>query len=186
MLGAWRAHGLDDVLRKAWRKGIVLCGPSAGSLCWFDEALSAFHGAPRSVRGLGMLPYSNCVHYDAEPARRAEYHRFVGDGMRAGFAAEDGVALHFRRTHLKHAVSSRADGCAYRVEHTGDGVVETPLKVTYLGAGPAESETVAAGAADPAPVRRARPRRRSARRTASSAAAAAGERLPGSPEPVPA
>ncbi len=107
MLGAWRAHGLDDVLRKAWRKGIVLCGPSAGSLCWFDEALSAFHGAPRGVRGLGLLPYSNCVHYDAEPARRAEYHRFVGDGMRAGFAAEDGVALHFRRTRLKRVVSSR-------------------------------------------------------------------------------
>ena len=33
---------------------------------------------PRSIRGLGLLPYSNCVHYDAEPARRAEYHRFVG------------------------------------------------------------------------------------------------------------
>src|SRR4029077_10210549 len=29
MLGAWRAHGLDEVLRKAWRKGVVLCGPSA-------------------------------------------------------------------------------------------------------------------------------------------------------------
>jgi dipeptidase E len=135
MLGAWRAYGLDEILRKAWRKGVVLCGPSAGSLCWFDEALSAFHGAPRSVRGLGLLPYSNCVHYDAEPARRAEYHRFVGDGMRAGFAVEDGVALHFRRTRLKWAVSSRPDGCAYRVEHASDGVVETPLKVSYLGAG---------------------------------------------------
>ena len=30
MLGAWRAHGLDAILRKAWRRGIVLCGPSAG------------------------------------------------------------------------------------------------------------------------------------------------------------
>src|ERR1700751_1916551 len=38
MLGAWRAHALDDVLRTAWRKGTVLCGPSAGSLCWVDEA----------------------------------------------------------------------------------------------------------------------------------------------------
>jgi len=95
MLGAWRAHGLDAILRRAWRKGIVLCGPSAGSLCWFDQALSAFHGAPRVVRGLGFLPYSNCVHYDAEPARRVEYHRFVADGLRAGYAAEDGVALHF-------------------------------------------------------------------------------------------
>ena len=68
MLGAWRAHGLDGVLRRAWRRGIVLCGPSAGSLCWFRDALSAFHGACQRVRGLGLLPYSNCVHYDAEPA----------------------------------------------------------------------------------------------------------------------
>ena len=135
MLGAWRAHGLDAVLRQAWRKGVVLCGPSAGSLCWFAESLSAFHGAPRRVRGLGLLPYSNCVHYDAEPARRAEYHRFVGDGMRPGYAAEDGVALHFRRTRLERVVSSRPNGCAYRVEPAADGgvVVETPLETVYLG-----------------------------------------------------
>src|ERR1700722_4125585 len=135
MLGAWGAHGLDSVLRQAWRKGVVLCGPSAGSLCWFAESLSAFHGAPRRVRGLGLLPYSNCVHYDAEPARRAEYHRFVGDGMRPGYAAEDGVALHFRRTRLERVVSSRPDGCAYRVEPAPDGVLETPLETVYLGAG---------------------------------------------------
>jgi len=135
MLGAWRAHGLDTILHKAWRRGIVLCGPSAGSLCWFRESLSAFHGAPRRVRGLGLLPYSNCVHYDVEPARRAEYHRFVRDGMRPGFAAEDGVALHFRDIHLERVVSSRPDGRAYRVEPAGDGVVEEPLEVSYLGAG---------------------------------------------------
>jgi dipeptidase E len=136
MLGAWRAHGLDSILRRAWRQGIVLCGPSAGSLCWFAESLSAFHGAPRRVRGLGLLPYSNCVHYDAEPARRAEYHRFVAAGMRPGFAADDGVALHFRATLLERAVSSRADGRAYRVEPAGDSVVEVPLEVAQLGADP--------------------------------------------------
>ncbi len=103
MLGAWRAHGLDAILRKAWRRGIVLCGPSAGSLCWFEQALSAFHGAPRPVRGLGLLPYSNCVHYDAEPARRAEYHRAVADGMRSGFAVEDGVGAALPR----HAARAR-------------------------------------------------------------------------------
>ncbi len=116
MLGAWRAHELDSILRKAWRKGVILCGPSAGSLCWFAEALSAFHGAPRRVQGLGLLPYSNCVHYNAEPARREEYHRFVGDGMRPGYAAEDGVALHFRSTRLAGVVSSRPDGRAFRVK----------------------------------------------------------------------
>jgi dipeptidase E len=161
MLGAWRAHGLDSILHKAWRKGIVLCGPSAGSLCWFHESLSAFHGAPRRVRGLGLLPYSNCVHYDAEPARRAEYHRFVSDGMRPGFAVEDGVALHFHGTRLERAVSSRPDGAAYMVEPADRGVVETALDVDYLGRNaqaPAQSSQepptppAASVAAQPAPV----------------------------------
>ena len=116
MLGAWRAHGLDSILRRAWRRGILMCGPSAGSLCWFEQALSAFHGAPRPVRGLGLLPYSNCVHYDAEPARREEYHRAVAEGMTAGFAVEDGVGLHFRGTQLERVVSSRPGGRAFLVE----------------------------------------------------------------------
>jgi dipeptidase E len=135
MLGVWRAHGLDDILRRAWREGIVLCGPSAGSLCWFDEALSAFHGPPRRVRGLGLLPYSNCVHYDAEPARRAEYHSLVGEGMRRGFAVDDGVALHFNDTQLARVVSSRADGRAYQVEQVGGEVFEAALEISYLGTG---------------------------------------------------
>jgi len=136
MLGAWRAHGLDGVLRRAWRRGIVMCGPSAGSLCWFEQALSAFHGAPRTVRGLGLLPFSNCVHYDAEPARREEYHRFVGAGMRPGFAVEDGVALHFVGRDLEHVVSSRPDGSAFRVEPLGGGVREVRLQARYLADGP--------------------------------------------------
>jgi peptidase E len=145
MLGAWRAHGLDAILRKAWRRGVVLCGPSAGSLCWFEQALSAFHGAPRPIRGLGLLPYSNCVHYDAEPARRAEYHRFVGDGMRAGFAVEDGVALHFAGTRLERVVSSRADGNAYLVEPAPGGAVrESHLEVCCLDAEAGPGGTVCA------------------------------------------
>src|SRR5947208_3150484 len=153
MLGAWRAHGLDSILRRAWRRGIVLCGPSAGSLCWFEQALSAFHGAPRPVRGLGMLPYSNCVHYDAEPARRDEYHRFVGDGMRAGFAVEDGVALHFDGTSLKRVVSERPDGGAYLVEPApGGGVRESHLDVSCLDAPASPGGSGCAGS----PSRRAR------------------------------
>lgn len=136
MLGVWRAHGLDEILREAWRRGIVLCGPSAGSLCWFEEALSAFHGPPRRVRGLGLLPYSNCVHYNVEPARRAEYHSLVGEGMSPGFAVDDGVALHFKRTRLARVVSSRADGSAYHVEQVGKRVIEAALEVSHLGGAP--------------------------------------------------
>ena len=154
MLGAWRAHGLDSILRRAWRRGIVMCGPSAGSLCWFEQALSAFHGAPRPVRGLGLLPYSNCVHYDAEPARREEYHRAVAEGMSAGFAVEDGVGLHFRGACLERAVSSRPDGRAFLVERRGNRVREAALAVEYLGASTRAPAAAAARRGRPRPARR--------------------------------
>jgi dipeptidase E len=101
------------------------------------------------VRGLGLLPYSNCVHYDAEPERREQYRRLVAEGMRPGFAAEDGVGLHFRGTRLQRAVSSRPGARAYRVEPGADGVAcETPLQVDYLGesAGAGQSPGAADGA----------------------------------------
>jgi dipeptidase E len=144
MLGAWRAHGLDAVLREAWRAGVVMCGPSAGSLCWFAESVSAFHGSSsRRVEGLGLLPWSNCVHYDAEPVRRTDYHRYVREGMRPGFAAEDGVALHFEGMQMTRALSSRPDGHAYRVEHVAGEVVEMALDVSYLGSEAVETRSAA-------------------------------------------
>src|SRR3954471_5992259 len=31
LLGVWRAHGIDEILRACWERGVVLCGLSAGS-----------------------------------------------------------------------------------------------------------------------------------------------------------
>jgi dipeptidase E len=95
LLGTWRAHGLDETLRAAWERGVVLCGLSAGSLCWFREGVTAFHGAPGSVRGLGLLPWSNCVHFDGQRERDHAYRGLLAEGMCSGYAAEDGTALHF-------------------------------------------------------------------------------------------
>ena len=90
LLGVWRAHGIDSILREAWESGVVLCGLSAGSLCWFAEAVSGFHGEPKRLRGLGLLPFSNCVHYERGSKRGEAYHRFLEPAERAGReAAED-------------------------------------------------------------------------------------------------
>ena len=40
LLVLWREWGLDEILREAWRLGVVLAGLSAGSLCWFEEGVS--------------------------------------------------------------------------------------------------------------------------------------------------
>jgi dipeptidase E len=121
-------------VEEAWLGGTVLCGLSAGSLCWFEEAVTAFHGEPRPVRGLGLLPFSNCVHYDAEPARRTDYLGYVAAGMRPGFGVDDGAALHFVGSELVDVVASRPAASAVRVEAVGGEAVETRLGARDLGA----------------------------------------------------
>jgi hypothetical protein len=53
--------------------------------------------------------------------------------MCAGYAADDGVALHFKGTKLAGVVSSRERGGAFHVQRVGDEVMETALDVRYLG-----------------------------------------------------
>jgi peptidase E len=132
MLGTWRAHGLDATLREAWESGVILCGLSAGSLCWFAEGVTAFHGPPVGFDGLGFLPWSNCVHFDRGSARESAYRRLVRDGMRQGYAAEDGTALHFVGERLLRVVSSRPAARAYRISRQGGRVVRRALAATYL------------------------------------------------------
>jgi peptidase E len=136
LMGTWRAHGLDQALREAWRRGVVMCGGSAGSLCWFRRAVSAFHEGPaRVLDGLGLLPWSNAVHYADEAGRRAAFHEAVSCGEAPpGYGVGDGAALVFTGTELCEVVSSRPAALAVHVRPDGGGgVVERQLSVRYLG-----------------------------------------------------
>jgi peptidase E len=120
LLAIWRSHGLDAILADAWRAGVILAGISAGMICWFEQAVSdSFHdGTLRPLDGLGLLPGSACSHFN-EPARRADYPELVRNGVSAGYAADDHVALIFRGTDFVEAVSCSATAGAYRVEPDG-------------------------------------------------------------------
>ncbi len=134
MLAVWRLHGVDAALRRAWSEGVVLAGISAGSLCWFEGGVTDSFGALRPLPdGLGMLPGTNCPHYDSEPDRRPTYQRAVGDGtLAAGIAADDGVGLHFDGTDLVEVVSERPGAAAYRLERDGHGVREIRIEPRVL------------------------------------------------------
>src|SRR5207247_10660289 len=114
-------HRLGRALRLACEQGTVMCGVSAGSLCWFSSALRAFHGARQLVEGLGLLPYSNCVHFDCERDREGAFREHLLDGMCAGYAAEDGAALHFTGERLAGVITSRPNAKAHRMRRTDAG-----------------------------------------------------------------
>jgi peptidase E len=133
LVGVLRAHGMDEILRECWERGVILCGLSAGSLCWFTEGVSTFHGPAVRTEGLGLLPWSNTVHYSSEPNRRVALHEWLHEGLPTAYAADDGAALHFVGEEVAQVVASRPCARAYRVELRHGHVVTTQLATRFLG-----------------------------------------------------
>lgn len=132
LLALWRAHSLDTTLREAWANGTVLCGVSAGMICWFNGGLTdSFGSLDRLDGGLGLITGVACPHYGDDERRRA-FRDVVGQASQVGYAADDGAALHFVGTDLSEAVSSRRDARAYRLEGAEGHVLETALSIRLL------------------------------------------------------
>jgi len=137
MLSLWKEWGLDTILKVAYKKGIILAGISAGSICWFEEGVTdSMNNNLSKIDCLGFLTGSNCPHYDGESNRRPSYHELMASGeMKEGYAVDDGVALYFKDEKLSASVSSRPTAKAYAVNRKASKVIEHELPVTYLGDG---------------------------------------------------
>ena len=135
LLAVWRVHGLDEILERVWRAGVVLSGVSAGSICWFvGGTTDSFGPELRPVtNALALLPYGNGVHYDSEERRRPLVHRLVADGtLPETHCTDDGVGLVYRGTELVEAVSDVPAKGAYVVRRAGDGVEEERIEPRLL------------------------------------------------------
>jgi dipeptidase E len=144
MLAVWREHSVDEIMRAAWERGIVLAGLSAGAMCWFEGGITMSGGYAAPVNGLGLVGGSLSVHMDGEPERLPVFRQAIATGrLPAGFAADDGAALLLRGTELERCVSSREGARVISVGADGEGgTVERDLPVTPLaGSSPAPGTT---------------------------------------------
>jgi peptidase E len=122
MLAVWREHAVDEAMRAAWERGIVLAGLSAGAMCWFEGGITMSGGAPRPAPGLGLLEGSLSVHTDGEPERLPAFRAAIAGGaLPSGYAADDGAALLFHGTRLSGCVGSRAGARVIRIRADGAG-----------------------------------------------------------------
>jgi dipeptidase E len=129
LLAIWRVHGFDRILREAWESGIVLCGGSAGAICWFEASVTDSFGPQlEGMRdGLGFLSGSACPHYDGEELRRPRYSELVRDGFPPGIAIDDFAAVRFEGTELTEVLTTRKGARAYRVSRDGEELLEARL-----------------------------------------------------------
>ncbi len=134
MLAIWKVHQVDGLLRKAWDKGIVLAGESAGMICWFEQGVSDSRpGDLTSVDGLGWLKGSATPHYHHKTRRPSCHRLLLADDLKAGVACDDGVGLVYESDKLVRAVTAEEKAGAFMVRHSGEKVEEEALPVEILG-----------------------------------------------------
>jgi len=136
MLAVWREWGLPDVLREAWRRGIVLAGVSAGAICWFEHGVTdSWADRLMPLACLGFLPDTCCPHYDSEADRRPTVHDLVGRSVVPPvLALHDGAAAHFIGRRLHRVVTWKPTAKGLAVRRLRGQTVETELPATRLRA----------------------------------------------------
>ncbi len=115
LLAIWRAHGIDDVLRRCWERGVVMVGQSAGAMCWFEWGITRSTGAARPAPGLGLIAGTLSVHYHRDPDRRSRLLEQVAELGITGYGVDDGAGILICGTEIRGAVSAREDAAAWRV-----------------------------------------------------------------------
>ena len=134
MMKRWRALGVDRLLAEAAARNTVLCGLSAGALCWFryghSDSLSFYHPEDWDyirVKCLGLLPFTACPHYDGE-GRDRSFRAMIAKQGGIGIALDDCAAFEVIDDRYR-ILTCRAGAGAHRVERVRGTAVQTPIPV---------------------------------------------------------
>lgn len=123
MLDLWRSVGIDRKIIAAYERGAILCGLSAGFICWFDTCYSDYQivregaGEFVTVNGLGIIEGTACPHYNL---REKEFDREAAK-FPLSYAVQDNAAIYFENEKFVKSVS--AGGKAFRLT-AKDGVLQ--------------------------------------------------------------
>ena len=130
MLAVWSEWKLDKLLLKAYNKGAILCGVSAGAICWFSQGITDSWASNLNIMDcLEFLPGCCCPHYDSEVNRRPSLHKFISDSkINSCIAIEDGAAVHYKNGELFTAINFGKNKNSYLVKKIKNKVVEESIK----------------------------------------------------------
>jgi dipeptidase E len=138
MMRVWRRLGVDKLLRRAYQKGTVLSGISAGAICWFEsghsDSMSFFNPGSWNyinVKGLGLIQGIHCPHYNSRTRgvpRRKDFRDMILRTGGTGIAIENNCAIEFVEGRFYKVISSKDYARAYRVYKSGGQVVTERIR----------------------------------------------------------
>ncbi|MBR7100498.1 MAG: peptidase E [Clostridia bacterium] len=115
MLEHWKKTGLLPLIQSAYERGVILCGLSAGAICWFetmytDSAQEQTGEKYALFSGLGWLKGIISPHYNH---RIVDFDEILCYNNSRAYAIEDNCALEFVDGQLTKSISS--GGKAYEL-----------------------------------------------------------------------
>jgi dipeptidase E len=120
MMKIWRRLEVDKILIKAYRKGVVMSGLSAGAICWFNfgnsdsKKFNDPNASLMKVKGLGIIKALFCPHYDIEKERKGELKKMMKKASGIALAVENCCAIEIIDDTYK-IISTTKSANAYKV-----------------------------------------------------------------------
>ena len=130
MLAVWRDWRLDKVLKKAYQRGIVMTGVSAGAICWFNKGITdSWADELKIINCLSFTKGACCPHYDEEKDRRPSLKEYITKGkIKSCFAIEGNCALHLIDDKVFRAISFGNGKNSYEVRLRNNSFEESKIK----------------------------------------------------------
>jgi dipeptidase E len=129
MLEKWAETGLDKLILNAYNDGKIICGLSAGAICWFKDMYTDFEimrGESSNYvlkKGLGVLDGAMCPHFNE---REEDFIEALSQGIiNTAYCVENDCAIEFTNGTPTKVLSS--GGKAYMVSNNGGEVIKKEL-----------------------------------------------------------
>ena len=110
MLEKWKETGLTELIINAYNNGKIICGLSAGAICWFKDMYTDYEimrGQSSNYvmkKGLGILDGTMCPHFNE---REKDFSLAFNEGqMDFAYCVENNCALEFTDGKLTKVISS--------------------------------------------------------------------------------
>ncbi len=130
LLEKWKQTGLDKLIISAYEQGKIICGLSAGAICWFNDIYTDYQimrGESSEYvlkKGLNIIDGAMCPHFNE---REEDFTKaLMGSEIKGAYGVENDCALYFVNGKLERVIS--AGGKAYYLENNNGEVSKRELK----------------------------------------------------------
>ena len=98
MLAVWKEWNLYEILQNAYEEGIVMCGVSAGAICWFDKGITDSYAEKLAlIDCLGIVEGIACPHFDEEKEREPYVSDLINrEIIKSCICIQGNCALHIK------------------------------------------------------------------------------------------